>query len=220
MIRKIEYSAHNWDGYRSPNLFQSAATLLTHCTSFQSLSIIIHFSWPLLNRLLYSENLPGKLLPDPIRYFNISSDGNDWRRLRNASVLHFQMSLSAGSEERAMISGLGASADHGNLKFCGEHGYVDTNAILVEKVQRLNTYIFQLGTHCNPNYAMDKPATGSQLQEALTRSNLDVYGDDRIGQSDRSGIVCRGARSRKLRARQTSSNGVLPEVAQNPKYIY
>ncbi|KAK1999851.1 hypothetical protein LX36DRAFT_461259 [Colletotrichum falcatum] len=214
MIRKIEYTAHYWPDYRPSNSFQSAAALLSHCSSFQSLSIIVLCdSWYIRH---------SNQLPQHEYYLHLRSDENDWRRLRTTSVLHFQVSIwtSCCTEPpKLLLSGLGVSADHGNIKFSGEDGFVGTNATLVGEVRQLNTRILELGTHCSQKYAIDKPVTGSRLQEALIHSNLDVYGDDRIGQSDTSGIVSRGTRSRTLRARQVSSNGVLPRVGRNSKYL-
>ncbi|GKT43705.1 uncharacterized protein ColSpa_03886 [Colletotrichum spaethianum] len=150
------------------------------------------------------------------------SNGDDWRRLRTARVQHFELSISrpfTPQRREILFSGLGASTDHRSLRFSGEHGFEDTNAAVVKKVQRLNTCLLEAGTHCSPQYAINKPVLGSRLQEALLRSELDVYGDNRVGQSHQSGMVSSGTRSRKLRAKQVSSNGVMPRVAKNPKYI-
>ncbi|KAK2039566.1 hypothetical protein LZ31DRAFT_606311 [Colletotrichum somersetense] len=161
MIRNIEYTALSWEVYRPYN-FKSTATLLSHCTSFQTLNIILPDYLPLYCYPSPVTFLELKLL-QPFDSICIRSDGNDWRRLRTTSVLHFQISIwesrFMNPPHKLLISGLGVSADHGNLKF-----------------------------------------SSSRFQEALIRSNLDV-----------------GTRSRKLRARQVSSNGVLPSVAQNPK---
>ncbi|KZL70859.1 hypothetical protein CT0861_09717 [Colletotrichum tofieldiae] len=217
MIRKIKLALLYWDTYKNDGTLESTVTLLSHCTSFQSLSIVVPIhTWYIGGS---PETVLRQLLQLPAKTFHMKPDGNDWRRLRTASVQHFELSMTrfpAPQPCQVLFGGLGVSADHGKLRFSGEHGFVSTNAALVKQVQRLNACLLELGTHCSPEYATDKPIVGSRLQEALVRSNIDVYGDNRVGQSHQSGMV---TRSRKLRMKQANSNGVLPKVAQNPKYV-
>ncbi|KAK6210139.1 hypothetical protein QIS74_11723 [Colletotrichum tabaci] len=88
-----------------------------------------------------------------------------------------------------LVGGLGVSADHGNLRFSGEQGFVDTDAALVDLVQRLNSRLLELGTFCGSKYVIDKPIVGRRFQEALVCLELDVFGDNRAGQSHQSGMV-------------------------------
>ncbi|KAK2032839.1 hypothetical protein LX32DRAFT_157802 [Colletotrichum zoysiae] len=155
MIRKIEYTVGHWETYRPSYFIQSAATLLSHCTSFQWLKIIIPVPYWYRVRSSCPQALLAILTANPMESFSTRSDGNDWRRLRTASVLHFQISIATGSHmrppHRFLISGLGVSSDHANLQFSGEHGCTGINANLVEVAHGLNTRILQLGVHCNPN---------------------------------------------------------------------
>ncbi|KZL79991.1 hypothetical protein CI238_12243 [Colletotrichum incanum] len=222
MICKIKFALPYWDEHRSTSTLESTVTLLSHCTSFQSLSIVVPIRTWIWSIGVSPETVLRQLLQLPTHAFHIKPDGNDWRRLRTASVQHFELSIAGcpvPQPWQVLFGSLGVSADHGKLRFSGEHGFVSTNAALVKQVQRLNTCLLELGTHCSPKYAIDKPIVGSRLQEALSRSNIDVYGDNRVGQSHQSGMVSCGTRSRKLRMRQVTSNGVLSKVAKNSKYI-
>ncbi|WQF75748.1 Putative 2EXR domain-containing protein [Colletotrichum destructivum] len=225
MVRNIRFAIKGWRPPCELKFLQSAATLLSHCTSFRSLSIIA------------SVNVAGTgpgLIPHAyfaflLREFqslcssSMHLGGNDWRRLRTQSVQHFEILFEGWSLKQGhrtfLVGGLGASADHGNLRFSGEQGFVDTDAGLVDLVQRLNSHLLELGTFCRSKYVINKPIFGRRFQEALVCLELDVFGDNRACQSHQSCMVSHGTRSRTQRAKQLSSNGVLPRVTENPKYI-
>ncbi|OLN81658.1 hypothetical protein CCHL11_05516 [Colletotrichum chlorophyti] len=199
---------------------QPAITLLSHCTSLRRFHVIgSQDLWRGERRSMWMKSWANNLTScGP----SLEKSCNPWSilgRLRN--LRHFGLTLRVQHHDanEEVVSNLTISEDPAKLKMTGNFGFVDTDADLMRELRLLISRLKAISKDiCSADESW-VPMTGIRLQEALHASGLDVYGEDRLGHPGQAGMVSRRTRSRALRAMQISTNGVIPIIERNLKYV-
>lgn len=134
--------------------------------------------------------------------------------LRN--IQHFEVLVECGSCGEIKLVGLGTPS---GAEFSETHDYFRWDEELMRIVQLLSTSLENLTRNCYTKDDTYAPVTGSQLQDALRASGIDVYREDRIRRNSQGGFISCRTRGRLHRLKEVSMNGVIPEAPMNLKYL-